>query len=66
MTERKCSLMVVKSNGTRLYGTAAILHMTSINGGFDAWLESFAARIAKTSVQAFIEDQKKPKLRRIQ
>ncbi len=61
MTDNKCSLKVVTPNGKRLHGTAAILHMTSINGGFDAWLQNFAVDVAKTAVNNLIEEQQKPK-----
>ena len=58
----KCSLKIVSPEGRRLHGTAAILHMTSQNGGFDAWLQQFASEVASATVKKFIETESKPKL----
>lgn len=65
MTKNKCSLKVVKE-GKRLHGTAAILHMTSREGGFDKWLEVYTENVAKESAKKAISDllsiQEKPRL----
>jgi hypothetical protein len=60
--KNKCSLKVVK-DGKRLHGTAAILHMTSREGGFDKWLECYSKTVAKQSVKNFLEQQQKPRLK---
>ena len=62
MSENKCSLKVVK-NGKRLHGTAAILHMTSREGGFDAWLKKHSEKVAEASVIEFMNEQQRPKLK---
>tara|TARA_R110000850_G_scaffold211586_1_gene337401 strand:- start:185 stop:391 length:207 start_codon:yes stop_codon:yes gene_type:complete len=66
MSQNKCSLKVVK-NGKRLHGTAAILHMTSQSGGFDAWLKDYSEEIAKdaaeTAIRNLLSAQQKPKLK---
>jgi len=66
MTKNKCSLKVVKE-GKRLHGTAAILHMTSREGGFDKWLEDYTENVAKESAKKAIVDllrtQEKPRLK---
>ena len=64
--KNKCSLKVVTADGKRLHGTAAILHHTSSNGGYDAWLEKYTetqmTQAAKDAVKSYIEDQAKPNL----
>ncbi|HCE1798588.1 TPA: hypothetical protein ACPVXA_004625 [Vibrio parahaemolyticus] len=64
--KNKCSLKVVTDEGKRLHGTAAILHHTSKNGGYDAWLEEYTEtqmkKAAKDAVRSYIEDQAKPNL----
>jgi hypothetical protein len=65
MGSRKCSLKVVTPSGTRLSGTAAILHMTSSQGGFDEWLHNYSVKLVKNTITDFMNEQRKPKLRRI-
>lgn len=66
MSEKKCSLKV-KKDGKMLHGTAALLHMTSKNGGFDVWVEKFAESVAKdaaqTAVTELLKEQQKPDLK---
>lgn len=66
MKESKCSLKVVK-DGQRLHGTAAILHMTSHEGGFDKWLKDYTEKVAQSAAETAIRDlmteQQKPKLK---
>ena len=62
MSENKCSLKVVK-DGRRLHGTAAILHMTSREGGFDKWLKEYTEGVAETAVKGLMKEQEKPKLK---
>lgn len=68
MSENKCSLKVVK-DGRRLHGTAAILHMTSREGGFDKWLkdytENVAQKAAETAIRDLLKEQQKPRLRAV-
>jgi len=61
----KCSLKIVSPEGRRLHGTAAILHMTSQKGGFDAFIQKFAESVARDSVAKLLEAENKTKLRRI-
>lgn len=60
----KCSLKVVK-DGNVLSGTAAILHATSRAGGFDAYMKSFAEKVATEALTQHIEEQRKPRLKRV-
>ena len=62
MSKNKCSLEVVK-DGKRLYGTAAILHMTSRSGGFDKWLQEYTEDVAKIAVTNLLKEQQKPILK---
>ena len=66
MNKKKCSLKV-KKDGRMLHGTAALLHVTSKNGGFDAWAEEFAESVAKdaakTAVTKLLKEQQKPDLK---
>lgn len=62
MSENICSLKVVK-DGRRLHGTAAILHMTSREGGFDNWLKNYTEGVAETTIRGFLETQQKPRLK---
>lgn len=66
MSENKCSLKVVK-DGKRLHGTAAILHMTSREGGFDKWLNDYTVKVAQnaaeTAIRDLMQEQQKPKLK---
>ena len=66
MKKNKCSLKVVK-DGRRLHGTAAILHMTSREGGFDKWIKDHSEKVAKEAAEAalreLIETQQKPILK---
>lgn len=68
MSDNKCSLKVVK-DGRRLHGTAAILHMTSREGGFDKWLKDYTENVAQsaaeTAVRGLLETQQKPKLKAV-
>ena len=68
MSDNKCSLKVVK-DGHRLHGTAAILHMTSREGGFDKWLKDYTENVAQsaaeTAVRGLLETQQKPKLKAV-
>jgi len=68
MSKNKCSLIVVK-DGRRLHGTAAILHMTSTEGGFDKWLNEHSENVGKLAaeiaIREFINKQQKPKLRSV-
>ncbi|EKA7347659.1 hypothetical protein OL304_004135 [Vibrio vulnificus] len=65
-SKNTCSLKVVTPEGQRLHGTAAILHHTSQNGGFDAWLKNYTETqmkaAAEQAVTAYIADQAKPNL----
>lgn len=63
-SKNKCSLKVVK-DGKVLSGTAAILHATSREGGYDAYMTNFAEKVAKEALSQHIEEQRKPKLRRV-
>jgi hypothetical protein len=60
MSKNKCSLKVISTKGKELHGTAAILHMTSRNGGFDNFLKNFANKVSEDAVNSFIEEQRKP------
>lgn len=66
MSKNKCSLKVVK-DGKRLHGTAAILHMTSREGGFDSWLKDYTEKVAQsaaeTAIRDLMQEQQKPKLK---
>lgn len=66
MSENRCSLKVVK-DGKRLHGTAAILHMTSREGGFDKWLKDYTEKVAQSAAETAIRDlmreQQKPTLK---
>jgi hypothetical protein len=66
-TKKKCSLQVVTPDGKRLYGTAAILHDTSVKGGYDEWLTSYTEKqmnkAAQDAVKDYISTQGKPKLK---
>lgn len=66
MSGNKCSLKVVK-DGKRLHGTAAILHMTSREGGFDKWLKGYTEKVAQsaaeTAIRDLMQEQQKPKLK---
>lgn len=68
MSENKCSLKVVK-DGRRLHGTAAILHMTSREGGFDKWLKDYTENVAQKTAETVISDllreEQKPRLRAV-
>lgn len=58
--------MVVKG-GKRLHGTAAILDMTSREGGFENWLRAYTEKVAKnaaeTAIRDLMQEQQKPKLK---
>ncbi|MBL4745795.1 MAG: hypothetical protein JKY08_05455 [Flavobacteriaceae bacterium] len=64
--KNKCSLKVVTPDGKRLHGTAAILHHTSVNGGYDEWLTNYTEtqmrKSAEDAVRDYISTQGKPKL----
>jgi hypothetical protein len=66
MSENKCSLKVVKG-GKRLHGTAAVLHMTSREGGFDKWLKDYTEKVAQsaaeTAIRELMQEQQMPKLK---
>ena len=63
---KKCSLKVLKNDGSLLHGTAAINHMISREGGFDKWIkdltESVAKDAAERAVAAMLKQQSTPKL----
>ncbi|WP_036189181.1 hypothetical protein [Marinobacterium lacunae] len=64
--ENKCSLKVVSDkSGKVLSGTAAILHATSREGGFDAYMTKFAEKVAKEALSQHLDEQRKPRLRSI-
>lgn len=62
----RCSLKVIK-DGRPLHGTAALLHMTSREGGFDKWIKDYSEKVAKdaaeTALRELLESQKKPILK---
>ena len=66
MNKNKCSLKVVK-DGRRLHGTAALLHMTSREGGFDNWIKKYSEKVAKeaaeNAIRELLETQQKPILK---
>lgn len=59
-----CSLKVVK-DGRLLHGTAAILHATSREGGYDQYMRNFADKVIRQTMNEHFEEQRKPKLRRV-
>ena len=62
--KNKCSLKVVK-DGRVLSGTAAILHATSRDGGYDAYMTNFAEDVARDAVARHTAEQRKARLRRV-
>lgn len=62
--KNKCSLKVVK-DGKVLSGTAAILHTTSREGGYDKYMTNFAEKVARQALNQHLEEQRKPKLRSV-
>lgn len=57
----KCSLKVVK-DGKVLHGTAAILHATSRDGGYDAHMEKFAKKVVGNTMEEHLKEERKPRL----
>ena len=60
----KCSLKVVK-DGKVLHGTAAILHATSRDGGYDNHMENYGKKVLKQVFQDHVLEERKPKLKRV-
>jgi hypothetical protein len=64
MKHAKCSLKVVSSRtGKVLTGTAAILHLTSREGGFDCFMEEYGRKILKQTYDEVLAQSRRPKLR---
>ncbi|WP_348827957.1 hypothetical protein [Halomonas sp. RT37] len=64
MSQNKCSLKVVK-DGRVLHGTAAILHATSRDGGYDAYMANFAQKVVEHTMEEHLREERKPKLSRV-
>ncbi|KHK64203.1 hypothetical protein P3795_18625 [Pseudomonas aeruginosa] len=64
MSQNKCSLKVVK-DGRVLSGTAAILHATSRDGGYDAHMAKFAQKVIEQTMSEHLKEQRRPKLSRV-
>ncbi len=58
----KCSLKVVK-DGRVLHGTAAILHATSRDGGYDEHMKRYGEQVLKQVFNDHVLEQRKPKLK---
>ena len=65
MSQNECSLKVVTKDGRVLPGTAAILHATSREGGYDAYMANFARKVIEQTMTEHLKDQRKPKLSRV-
>jgi hypothetical protein len=64
MKHAKCSLKVVSSHtGKPLTGTAAILHLTSREGGFDRFMENYGKTIMRRTYEEMLAQSSRPKLR---
>ncbi|EMU9122106.1 hypothetical protein ACSPNK_003670 [Providencia stuartii] len=65
MKKAKCSLKVVKEDGTVLHGTAAILHATTRDGGYDEHMRKYGEKVLTQVFQDHVLQERKPRLRRV-